>query len=369
MNLLISSALSFLAQLPASTLPTQPASSIWFEGSGGAGLVDVKDIECRAGRLASHPELKDWLLLDFKPKQIRNTVPAQLFLYLQQSSRLAGKPISSDGDSIKWMATNSVVYDIDLRNVMAIAGENFSAKHYAEDRLQISAPNESSETLNGFFLGLDNGKLSFETDASKLHFSVEQIVDLTFMYEAKSKKNLPAYVYLTDGSIILSSLDSFDEQFLTIQTAWQQSIAVEQSMLSKIVRTDGHSLEFNPPLLSTSIDGNTMRVAGRIFNQGWPQRPQGEVAVKCLYDGLFAIWCGVDDEVASFYQPSPMRFSIELNGEVKVQSDALSVGDLPQLMRVAVKAGDKIKLHSAALFDDPAGAHGNWCQPTFIRLD
>ncbi|MFT7516590.1 MAG: hypothetical protein ACI84O_000373 [Myxococcota bacterium] len=369
MNLLISALLSILAQ----TTAVEPSSRglterVWFAGSAASATVSLEDIKCENALFSSTPDLGEWLQIDFaRDAQFPPPLP-QLYLYLQQSSRLAGTPVSSDGDSIRWMMSSGVVLDIKLRHVIAIAGNNFVSSQLETDRLRLQTSSAVIDELDGFFLEMSEGKFKFETSSSVLEISYQKLLELRFMQEANTSEEFPAQVYLSDGSRLAAKPVAMDEEHLIFDALWQSGFQVELQSLSKITRISTAFLTFSQALQSTSIDHHDMRIANRSFSRGWPQTPQTEVVIKCSQDGLLSIWCGIDDEVAGFREPSPMTFLQSINGKLAQQSSVSTVGEQAKLLRLKVKAGDEIKLHTKALFDTLAGAHGAWCDPVFIPL-
>ena len=140
------------------------------------------------------------------------------------------------------------------------------------------------------------------------------------------------------------------------------------SKVSRITRNESSRLSFEVQPQSTSIDGFDLSIARRYFNRGWSLMPQDVVALECLEDGLFAIWVGIDDDVTGFISPSPVTFSVFVNGKSRQASTAKRVAQTAQLLRLKLRKNDRVELRSSSVYETSAGAHGDWCQPVFIPL-
>ncbi|MDG1406116.1 MAG: NPCBM/NEW2 domain-containing protein [Planctomycetota bacterium] len=369
MNLLISTMLSILAQNPAAGSADVGGDLAWFDGFLDSAGVELSALTWENGRALPHPTLGEWLQLDFThgTKDL-SVMRSPLFLYLQDSSRISGRPVESDGDFLLWQTTSEKTLKIDLRHVLAIAGPHFVAPHLNEDLLRMKTVNDVSDAASGFFVALNDAKVKFETGGTELEVAVEKIEALVFYSAPRVQENLPSFVYLHDGSMFAASVISCNNDALRVATLWQEDYALAMSKVSRITRNESSQLSFDVQPQSTSIDGFDLSIAWRHFNRGWSLTPQDVVALKCLNNGLFAIWVGIDDDVTGFISPSPVTFSIFVNGKLRETSTAKRVAQTAELLRLKLRKNDRVELRSSSVYETSAGAHGDWCQPVFIPL-
>ena len=367
MNLLISTMLSILAQNPAAGSADVGGDLAWFDGFLDSAGVELSALTWENGRALPHPTLGEWLQLDFThgTKDL-SVMRSPLFLYLQDSSRISGRPVESDGDFLLWQTTSEKTLKIDLRHVLAIAGPHFVAPHLNEDLLRMKTVNDVSDVASGFFVALNEAKVKFETGGTELEVAVEKIEALVFYSDPSVQENLPSFVYLHDGSMFAASVVSCNNNALRVATLWQEDYVLAMSEVSRITRNESSQLSFEVQPQSTSFDGFDLSIARRHFNKGWSLAPQDVVALKCLDDGLFAIWAGIDDDVTGFISPSPVTFSIFVNGKLRETSTVKRVAETAQLLRLELRKDDRVELRSSSVYETSAGAHGDWCQPVFI---
>jgi hypothetical protein len=369
MNLLISTMLSILAQSPASSSADGGAHLAWFDGFSESAEVELSNLSWENGRALAHPTLGEWLQLDFtRGADDISKISSQLFLYLQDSSRISGLPVESDGDFLLWQTANEEKLKVDLRYVLAIAGPHFVAPHLSEDMLRMKTINNVSDVASGFFVSLNEATVKFEAGGTELELAVEKIEELVFYSDRNAQVSLPSFVHLHDGSMFAASVINCDKSSLRSTTIWQDNYVIDISRVSRITRNESSQLSFDIPPESTSVDGFDMSISQRHFSRGWSRTPQDVVSLKCLEDGLFAIWVGIDDDVAGFMSPSPVKFSVFVNKELRQVSEAKSFAQAAQLLRLKLRKNDRVELRSSSVYETSAGAHGNWCQPVFIPL-
>ena len=368
-NLLISTMLSILAQNPAAGSADVGVDSAWFDGFLDSAEVEWSTLTWENGRALPHPTLGEWLQLDLTHGASDLPVMrSPLFLYLQGSSRISGRPVESDGDFLFWQTTSDKMLKVDLRYVLAIAGPHFVAPHLNEDLLRMKTVNDVSDVASGFFVGLNGAKVKFETGGTELEVAVEKIEALVFYSAPSTQESLPSFVYLHDGSMFAASVISCNDNALRVATVWQGDYVVAMSTVSRITRNESSQLSFDVQPQSTSIDGFDLSIARRYFNRGWSLTPEGVVELECLEDGLFAIWVGIDDDVTGFISPSPVTFSVFVNGKSRQVSTAKRVAQTAQLLRLELRKNDRVELRSSSVYETSSGAHGDWCQPIFIPL-
>ena len=228
--------------------------------------------------------------------------------------------------------------------------------------------NDVSDVASGFFVSLNDETVKFEAGSTEIEVAVEKIEELVFYSDRNAQVSLPSFVYLHDGSMFAASVIHCDKGSLRATTAWNDDYVVDISRISRITRNESSQLSFDIPPESTSVDGFDMSISQRHFNRGWSRTPQDVVGLKCLEDGLFAIWVGIDDDVAGFVSPSPVRFSVFINKELRQVSGAKSFAQAAQLLRIKLRKNDRVELRSSSVYETPSGAHGNWCHPVFIPL-
>ena len=367
MNLLISTILSILAQNPAAAPTDLGGDLARFDGFLDSSEVELSALVWENGRALAHPTLGEWLQLDFiRGANDLSVMGSPLFLYLQDFSRISGRPVESDGDFLLWQTTSEKTLKVDLRYVLAIAGPHFVAPHLNEDLLRMKTVNDVSDVASGFFVALNDAKVKFETGGTELEVAVEKMEALVFYSDPSVQEDLPSFVYLQDGSMFAASVISCDNNALRVTTAWQDDYVVALSKVSRITRNESSYISFDIQPQSTSVDGFDLSIAKRHFNKGWSLTPQGVVALECLKDGLFAIWVGIDDDVTGFISPSPVTFSIFVNGKLRETSTVKRVAETAQLLRLELRKDDRVELRSSSVHETSAGAHGDWCQPVFI---
>ena len=361
--------LSILAQNPAAGSADVGGDLAWFDGFLDSAEVELSALTWENGRALPHPTLGEWLQLDFTHgAEDLSVMRSSLFLYLQDSSRISGRPVESDGDFLLWQTTGEKTLKVDLRYVLAIAGPHFVPPQLNEDLLRMKTVNDVSDVASGFFVALNDARVKFETGGTELEVAVEKIEALVFYSDPSAQENLPAFVYLRDGSMFAASVISCNNNALRVATAWQDDYVIAMSAVSRIARNESSQLLFDVQPQSTSIDGFDLSIARRHFNRGWSLTPQDVVALECLEDGLFAVWVGIDDDVTGFILPSPVIFSVFVNGELRQVSMAKRVAQTAQLLRLELRKNDRVELRSSSVYETSAGAHGDWCQPVFIPL-
>ena len=361
--------LSILAQNPAAGSADVGGDLAWFDGFLDSAEVELSALTWENGRALPHPTLGEWLQLDFTHgAEDLSVMRSSLFLYLQDSSRISGRPVESDGDFLLWQTTGEKTLKVDLRYVLAIAGPHFVPPQLNEDLLRMKTVNDVSDVASGFFVALNDARVKFETGGTELEVAVEKIEALVFYSDPSAQENLPAFVYLRDGSMFAASVISCNNNTLRVATAWQDDYVIAMSAVSRIARNESSQLSFDVQPQSTSIDGFDLSIARRHFNRGWSLTPQDVVALECLEDGLFAVWVGIDDDVTGFILPSPVIFSVFVNGELRQVSMAKRVAQTAQLLRLELRKNDRVELRSSSVYETSAGAHGDWCQPVFIPL-
>jgi hypothetical protein len=367
MNLLISSLLSILAQNHSASTTPSPQLQVRYDGSISSSSLDLVDLEWKGGLPSAPGAHGDFLQITFEPQ----TKPVGLeqnllFLYLQQQSRLAGNPIASDGDTIQWRCSNGQLLSVDLRFVRAIGPADFHQPITEVDRLSMLGEHGVADSIEGFFAGINEGKVAFETGGAVVDIPLDRVSSLLFVNETHQLKLAPTFVYFKDGSVLAAKISSCSESEIIVSVVSQELLSFKLDSVVKISRISFLGIEQTVSPTNFSIEGRDMRISGIYFVQGWPQLPKGVIELKCNNDGLLAIWGGIDDEVAAFAEPSPVRMAVYVNGKKRVETKVMKIGRPAELLRVNLQAGDNVELRSEALFDSAAGAHANWCQPIFI---
>ncbi|MDP6964008.1 MAG: NPCBM/NEW2 domain-containing protein, partial [Planctomycetota bacterium] len=344
MNSLISLMLSFLAQNPQSGDAGEQPVKIVFHGSISSIQLELGQLSWQERMPIATDEAGDFIQIDFPSLRVNDVDEQQKFLYLNQSSRLAGRPLASDGDSILWQNLRGQSYKIGLEYVSAISGENFQPLRRDHDRLSIKTASGLDEIATGFFTAIEDEVLEFKTELSPLRIPLSKLSSLVLMKDEPAVSNPNFLVYMTDGSVVAAEQFSLTAGEVQVIAYGGLKLNFNLTSIQKISRNNIRQLELSTDFDNCSVDGRDQYVGQVYFNRGWHQRANESISLKCLEDGLFAIWCGIDDEVLGFRQPTPLRFSVWVNGKLRAESPVKRAGDLPTLIRCELQAGDQVEL-------------------------
>ncbi len=141
---------------------------------------------------------------------------------------------------------------------------------------------------------------------------------------------------------------------------------------SKIVWLDELDLStatqgYGTPKKNTSIDGNTMRIAGKTFERGFGTHAESSLIV--LLDGkasLFTAFVGIDDEMKD-HQPA-VEFIVNGDGKKLWSSGVMRLGEVAKPCTVKVSGVKKLELVVSDGGNGNYYDHANWADAKFEAI-
>jgi hypothetical protein len=322
-----------------------------------------------------------WLGLDLLPQP---AAPADgpWRLELAEGLLLPGSPGLGREDAGSWRLPGGQALDFDslwLRRV----GRPLPAREAEEkDVLWLSTPGGAPDRLRGWLLQWRATGLVFEGPAGEAEYAWDRISGLEVLAEPPPARRGGGWCWVVldgGGFLLLRPRDGGPDRPLlaeppwggTVELPWSAVAAVypeRSGLLAAAWRTaEAPATEVVDwsPKRGRSVEGRPLRCAGREYPDGWGVRVPTVIEVEVDGPGVFRSWVGVDDEVAAYRNPRPVRFSVELDGEPLAQSPPLRVGQEAHLLEVEVPRAGTLRLVARPEGPLPFGGHADWLLPRF----
>ena len=340
-----------------------------------------------------------WMRLEFLPSPVK-AKPSELAatmastdaatdawqLHLTDGSVLMGTPAGGDADHLQWRMGQGATLQlipIDLLWVSRISRRQLppliSEEH---DLLVLQTTQGGLDQRRGWLEEARADGLLFMEGEVVVEHPWERVQALQLL-EEEGTDSPDSFVWLQwrNGSMWAVQPLRVEADYLIVQTPWNTRINVPFEQLTAIERRLGpfEDLANLPPSVVSSpqsavldwspkaghsVEGRRMQVVNRIPVSGWGIKAPTRMEWTLSNGGTFSCWVGVDREVLSHRQRSPLEFRVLLDGIVLATSGPVEVDQPLRPLRATVPKGGRFELDVRSLGNEKSGGgHGNWVLP------
>lgn len=311
--------------------------------------------------------------------------PAGWELELAGGTWLPGAPGGGEGDWGWWRLAGGTELRFDTVWLRALQrrGRPYRAKA-DQDFLWLETPEGPADRRKGWFLGWFENGLAFEDVAGEHRHPWTRVQALQILDEAVAPVPGNVWVVLAGGGHFAATWRLLDRQGrLHLELPWQGSLTLPLNQVAALYPRRGtvQSLAERPPRSvqgpaskvldwspkqGRSVEGGPLQVGNRGYPTGFGTRVPSEIRYRVSGPGTFFAQIGVDDEVASFRNPQPVRFRLLLDGRELWSSGEVRFGEAARTVRVALDQGGELELRTEAAGRLPFGGHANWLCPMWL---
>ena len=331
------------------------------------------------------PAPADWLALRFPGAPAPAPPPAAPGpRALVAGSRRPGAPGTRAGELGSWRLPAGQAVEFDTL-WLARAGRGLAPRQ-AEDKdlLWLRTPGAEADRLRGWLLAWNPGGLLFEGPAGEVEYSWDRIQGVEVLAEAPPARPGGGWAWLCfrgGGFLLARPEDGPADRPLAASTPWESRLELPWSSLQAIYPADEAGVlarEWATPALppakvvdwtpkrGRSVEGRALRVGGLEYPDGIGVRATTAIELRAAGPGRFVAWVGVDDEVAGFRSPQPLRFRVLLDGVELAASPPVQVGEPARLLRAELPAAGRLRLVVEPEGRLPFGGHGDWLMPRLL---
>ena len=166
---------------------------------------------------------------------------------------------------------------------------------------------------------------------------------------------------------------------MPVQLPWDATWSLPTSSIVRLIRrADLEELATQPwafdqlpqaealshtPRAGKSIEGRPLRpgYSAGVMPQGIGVLAPTVLSREISGPGTLLVSVGVDQEVASFRNPQPVRFQVLFNSSVLMDAGSMTWKDGTQSFLVEVPAAGTVQLQTKPAEVLPYGGHGDWC--------
>ncbi|MBC8403715.1 MAG: NPCBM/NEW2 domain-containing protein [Planctomycetes bacterium] len=344
-----------------------------------------------------------WMRLEFLPSPVKakpselaatmvsdNADPDAWQLHLTDGSVLLGTPAGGDADQLQWrMGHGSTLQliPIDLLWVSRISRRQLppliSEEH---DLLVLQTSQGGLDQRRGWLEEARADGLLFMEGEVVVRHPWDRVQALQLLKE-DGTDSPESFVWLQwrNGSMWAVQPLRVEEDFLIVQTPWNTRLNVPFEQLTAIERRLGpfqDLAEMPPdrihfpqssvldwsPKAGRSVEGRRMQVVNRIPVSGWGIKAPTRMEWVLPEGGIFSCWVGVDREVLSHRERSPLEFRVLLDGIVLATSGPVEVDQPLRPLQADIPKGGRFELDVRSLGNEKSGGgHGNWVLPRVWR--
>jgi NPCBM/NEW2 domain len=329
---------------------------------------------------------QEWMQIKFRDA-LHPAAESPWQLELIDGGRLLGRPGGGDADQVHWnlgQGSQLHLLPIDLLAVRGFSRGRLPEMEQAEqDLLVLRTPSGSLDRRYGWLESVTADGLSFSEGDLATHFQWDRVYAVRLLEEPLA---LPApmastLMVLHDGSYLPLTPERLNKGRLIAQSSWGAILSLPISWLDRLDRLDGPFLDlrtlaerqetFPParilnwtPRLDRSVEGRRMQIAQVLQPYGFGVKAPTRLTWALPGAGIFTAWVGVDDEVSSHRDPSPLIFRILVDGHELANSGPVAYGSPGRSLRVKLPKKGQLELLCESLGGDLAGgSHGSWIMP------
>jgi len=320
-------------------------------------------------------------------------------LEMLNGDRLLGRPVSGEGDTLRFRLRSGPVLDLSVSSVRRWirlgASESRPPEDFAGDpegdRVYRMAQG-GLDHLDGTFLAFEGDAFRFESPLGETRFRFEEAVALVLVPEdeVRSGKGLLALLDLADGSRLTGVLESFEQGALRVSLEGGPSLVLPASDLASLRFRNGRYVYLSdlepagqeetpffggPDALrfsvgrDRSVGGGPLRCAGREYARGLGLHAR--TRLRFDLDGeyrTFRAAVGIDDEVLLFPRSGSAVLRILLDGDRVFESPPLRAGMEPVRIPDLPLTGARELVVEADFGDgDPIGDRVDLLDPILVR--
>jgi len=340
--------------------------------------------EAQGPILADGPAPSDWFEVRLAGPALE---PGPWKLELAGGGWLSGAPGSGEGDQASWRVPSGIAVPLDMVWVRRVARDSFQGWEDSErDLLWLETPGKASlDRRSGWFHGWKTSGIQFEGVEGLREFSWDRVAGLRLLEEKVAPFEGGVWLLFGGGGKLAARPLELHAGNLVVALPWLKHWEVPLSALRGIRRRGSPGIledlgERQPgvvrpgargifpwtPRRGWSVEGRPLRVAGREYASGFGTRVPTELVFAGVGPGDFVCRVGVDDEVAGFRRPRPVRFRILFRGREVAASPVLKAGDEPRFLRARLEGEGELRLVAEPAAVLPFGGHADWLDPLWF---
>jgi len=302
---------------------------------------------------------------------------------------LSGAPGGGEGDQAFWRVPAGTAVPLDMVWVRRLARDSFRSWEVSDrDLLWLKTSGQASlDRRSGWFHNWKASGVQFEGVEGLREFPWSRVAGLRLLDEEVPPFEGGVWLLLAGGGKLAARPLGLHQGSLVVALPWLSRWEVPLASLRGIRRRgDKGSLvdlgERQPqvvqkgpqgvfpwtPRRGWSVEGRPLRVAGREYASGFGTRVPTELVFSGVGPGDFVCRVGVDDEVAGFRRPRPVRFRVLFRGREVAASPVLEAGDKPLFLRARLDGEGELRLVAEPAAVLPFGGHAHWLDPLWFPV-
>ena len=336
------------------------------------------------GWVAGGPELQgeaiaDWFVVEFPPPptaareevpwSASGAPPAQAWTWRgNDQSWMIGFPLGAHEGAPAWRFEDlpqAAPLPVDTLWLQSMALGRHPQSQEGEDQLWIRTSVGTLDRQRGYLLEWGEAGLHFETVAGERWVDWDRVQGLGLLPEQVPVQEGAVWLQLQQGSVFSARIEALEQGKLTLELPWKARWVLPLEAVRRIRRradleewggAQGWEVVAQPaskvldwgPRFGRSVEGRTLRLAGLRFAQGIGMKAPTTLRRELTQAGTLLLCVGIDDEVASFKNPQPMRLEVRLDGERLWRSPSLRVGQTFHRAEVRIPSAGQLELHLEA---------------------
>lgn len=329
----------------------------------------------------------DWFCLEF-PRPISPAPPTtELWqMLLADGGVVQGTPTTlADGTpafQLHGLGLGTGAMPLDTLWLSRLGRKRLPQAEEEQDVLWAVTPNGERDVQRGYFLEWTKEGVVFEGPGGNRLFAWENLSGVGLLPEPLPAPEQAVWIELRQGSTFSAEVLAMDEEFLRLRLPWGANWQLPLREVSRLRRRAGlqslhsalwavlekpESAAMNwQPKVNRAVEGGFLQVGKQRFAEGLGVRAPTTLQVGLSNPGVLFVTVGVDDQVANFYRPQPLRFEILLGEEVLAEVSRQAVGEAPRSMVVSVPRAGELSLRVHGLKGLSFGGHGNWLDLQYL---
>ncbi|MEI8195258.1 MAG: NPCBM/NEW2 domain-containing protein [Phycisphaerae bacterium] len=315
------------------------------------------------------------------------TGEAKWQLTLRSGDVLRGEPltiITQGAGSLTFKTSELPLLEIPLKNIASLAATDAKATNANtlsdKDELRF----RTGDTLQGMLVGLDDGKISMQSDLGSTEVKLENVDLLTFggATPARSIPTLSARLSFVSGSTLTTRNFSWTlgkitftdpagqernctaDQLVSIRVLGGRIVWLTELDVAKEEQTSLFGTRW-PLQVNRNVIGGPLLLAGTRFDRGLGVHTRSVLTYNL--DGSFTnftLRCGLDDSAAPHGQAN---LSIALDGKVLWEAKAMKAGQISPALNLPITDGRTLELRAAPADKLDVLGRVNWVDVVLVR--
>jgi len=252
------------------------------------------------------------------------------------------------------------------------------------DVLWARTPTGGRDVQRGYFLEWQAQGIDFEGPGGSKLFPWTRVEGIGLLAEELPQGAEELWIELRSGSTFAATITTMNADELQVKLPWGAAWSLPTSAVARLRRRAAlQDLAATPwavaeepktaamdwkPKVGHAVEGGFLEVAGQRYAQGIGVHAPTTLQRSITSAGVLFLSVGVDDQVAHFHRPQPLRFEILLDQELLATVPRQEVGMAATSLVLALPHAGELRLRVVGADQLDFGGHGDWLDLQFLAI-